>query len=300
MKNNMTIKFTSLFIVALFILNGCAGFQTFNHLARSNDTVAVAAGWMQTLSRNTIRVTITDNAGAGTQTIYNAGDPNIRAVINLYPDPLSNIVVSRETGVDLSPYANIYSDQVSVNYTDWDKDWWQTTVFINLPDSMALGDANILIESIDSTTGLPVETSSATVEIVDGIGEPSSFVSRAPWDGPFPLTSDHLQALERSSHYQIDFSGSEIPAAISLEITHNSGSAFIANPTSEIKNIHWTDDGTMAKVLILPTRSSGFTRLVDLKFYFSGVDGVDISSFQAFDQNGIEIFTVSPNTPTKR
>ena len=93
-------------------LMGCAGTQTFNHLARSNDTVTVAAGWMQTFTRDNLKVTITDNNGTGTETIYgpaNAGVENgydkIRAVINMYPDPLSNIFVSRETGVNTSPFS---------------------------------------------------------------------------------------------------------------------------------------------------------------------------------------------------
>ncbi|MCW8923659.1 MAG: hypothetical protein OQK69_08535 [Gammaproteobacteria bacterium] len=294
-------------LLALLLVNlmGCAGHQTFNHLARSNDTVAVAAGWMQTFSRDRIRVTITDDDGTGTQTVYEPGDPNIRAVINLYPDPLSNIVVSRETGDAVSPGAVDYASQIDYWYTHGDDDWWQTIVYVNLPSNMTIDkDATILIESIDPVTAEVVETASSFVSIVSGVGEAAPFSAQNPWGGGsyFNMTSDNLKSLERSGHYQIDFDGTEIPAALSLEITHAAGNVFVANPTSEKKNLHWTDDGVTTKIIILPTTSAGFTDLADLKFYISGlnIDNVVVSNFEAYDQNGDVIATVTANTPTKR
>lgn len=302
-------KLSIFLVIVLMSLMGCAGHQTFNHLARSNDTVAVGAGWMQTFSRDTMRVTITDFNG--TESIYAPGDTNVRAVINMYPDPASNIVVSRETGIDSAPFAEAYSGQINATYTGGDNDWWQTIVFINLADNMALGNANILIESIDPVTMQVVETASSTVEIVSGVGEAYPFSAKYPWGAPFNLTSDHLKSLERASHYQIDFNfigGTEIPAAISLELTHDPdidnggvGRAFVVNPTSETKSINWVDNGTMAKAIILPVTSSGFSSLVDLKFYVSGIANVDvdISNFHAYDQDGNEIFNVEA-TSTQR
>ncbi|MDH5711608.1 MAG: hypothetical protein OEZ15_08100, partial [Gammaproteobacteria bacterium] len=197
-------------LLALMLINlsGCAGYQTFNHLARSNDTVTVAAGRMETFSRNTLRVTITDNNGTGTQTIYQPGDPNIRAVINMYPDPVSNIVSARETRVSNPTVWVTNADLINLNYTGGDNDWWQTIVFVNLPGNMATDqDATILMESIDPVTTQVVESATSTVRIVPGLGEAFPFTAKYPWGAPFNLTSSDLKALERSSHYQIDFSG---------------------------------------------------------------------------------------------
>ena len=226
----------------------------------------------------------------------------------MYPDPVSNLVVSRETGIATAPFADTYADQININYTSGDNDWWETIVFINLADNMALGNADILIESIDPSTSLVVETASSVVEIVAGVGEAYPFSAKYPWGFPFDLSSDHLKSLERSSHYQIDFAftgGTEIPAAISLELLHDPdidnggvGRAYVVNPTSETKSISWVDNGTVAKAIILPVTSSGFTSLVDFKFYVSGIDNVIVSNLQAFDQNGVEIFTVGA-TSTK-
>lgn len=304
----MMKKLSIFLVVALMGLMGCAGHQTFNHLARSNDTVAVAAGWMQTFTRDTMRVTITDFNG--TQTIYEPGNPNVRAVINMYPDPASNIVVSRETGINIgSPAAATEAGLINSNYTGGDNDWWQTIVFVNLADNMALGDADVLIESIDPVTSQVVETASSTVEVIPGVGEALPFSAMYPWGIPFNLSSNQLRSLERSSNYQIDFAfigGTEIPAAISLELMHDpdidnggAGRAYVVNPTSETKSINWVDNGTVAKAIILPVTSSGFTSLVDFKFYVSGIDNVVVSNLQAFNQDGVEIFTVGA-TSTKR
>ena len=299
-------KLSIALIITVMGLMGCAGYQTHNHLARSSDTVAVGGGWLQTLSRDSMRVVITDWAGA--ETTYNSGDPAIRAVINMYPDPISNIVVSRETGIDSAPFAQTYAQQVNVNYTSGDNDWWQTVVFIDLPAGMEIGDANILIESIDPVTSLVVESVNSTVEIVPGAGAPNPFTAKYPWGTPFSLSSDHLQSLERSSHYQIDFTdGREIPAAVSVELIHNPdidnggvGRAFVVNPTGEIKNIHWADDGTTTKAMILPATSGGFSSIVDFKFYVSGgIEGLYVSSVQAYRQNGEEIFTVAASATAR-
>lgn len=285
-------------ILAITYLSGCAGQQTFNHLARSGlsgthgDTVAVAAGWKKSFSKNSITVSITDLAG--TQTIYSPGSAEIRAVINMYPDPLSNIVVSRESGMDTSPSASIFASQVSGNYTGGDKDWWQTIVFIDLPNGMALGQADIQISTLE-------ESMNSKVEIVAGDGSPNPFSAYYPWGASFAMTSDQLTALERSGHYQIDFSGgATVPAAISVEMTHDAdvdnggvGRTFVVNPTGEVKNIHWTDDGFTAKAIIMPASSAGLSSLTDFKFYVGGgVGNLLVSSVQAYDVNGDPIPSV--------
>ena len=276
-------KLSIALIITVMGLMGCAGYQTHNHLARSSDTVAVGGGWLQTLSRDSMRVVITDWAGA--ETTYNSGDPAIRAVINMYPDPISNIAVSRETGIDSSPFAQTYAQQVNANYTGGDNDWWQTVVFIDLPGGMEIGDANILIESIDPVTSLVVESVNSTVEIVPGAGAPNPFTAKYPWGAPFSL----------------------IPAAVSIELIHDPdvdnagvGRAFVVNPTGEIKNIHWVDDGATTKAIILPATSGGFSSIVDFKFYVSGgIEGLYVSSVQAYRQNGEEIFTVAASATAR-
>lgn len=297
---NQYIKTLVILALGIIVLAGCAGQQAFNHLARSGvsgthgDTVAVATGWKKTFSRNTLTVTITDSVGA--QTIYSPGAAEIRAVINMYPDPVANIMVSRETGFNTSPSAATYAFQIAAQFTDFDKDWWQTIVFVDLPNGMGLGAAKIEMSTLE-------EGSYTNLEIVSGDGSPNPFSAFNSWSTPeaesyLEMNSDQLGALERAGHYQIDFTGgATVPAAISIDLIHDAEvagvtKAFVVNPTGEIKNIHWNDDGTTAKVLILPASSVGFSSLKDFKFYVAGGVtnlGVGASGVKAYDIDGFEI-----------
>jgi hypothetical protein len=131
----MTLQFILLSASSLFVV-GCAGTQTFHQVARPGDTVAIAAGWKQRFSRDNITVTVTSQDVNIPPTTYMSDDPAIRAMTNFYPDPLSSLIVSRQTGQDLTPQARTYATTVGA-FTrphppslESDKDWWQTTVFI--------------------------------------------------------------------------------------------------------------------------------------------------------------------------
>lgn len=300
MKNNNVISdmieryrnVSLLVIAAVFVLSGCAGQKTFHSVARSGDTVAVAAGWKQTFSKNNLTITITD--AMGNQTVLAPGSAAVRAVVNFYPDPVSNAVVSRESGVDTSPSAGIYASQIMNNYTSGDKDWWQTVVFIDLPLGMFEGNATVLLST-------PQETTTSIVTIVPGTGSPNPFSAYFPWGTPFNLEGVQLQSLSRAPHYEVSFTGGVVPAGIQVQLTHapdvdlgGSGRAVVINPTGEVKNIHWSDNGTAATVMILPASDSVFTNMRDFKFYVAGgVNNLAVSSVQAYDVNGNELTGVS-------
>lgn len=115
-------------MLSALVLGGCVGSQAFHEVARAGDTVAIAAGWKQNFTRQNITVTITPSVG--NPIVYAPNDPAVRAVVNLYPDPVSSLVVSPEIGLDLTPYAQTYSGLIMDNVTSGDKDWWQTTVLL--------------------------------------------------------------------------------------------------------------------------------------------------------------------------
>ena len=76
-------------------LGGCVGTQTFTTAARSGETVVLAVGWQKTLARQNMTITITPASGA--PVTYLPGDARVRGVVNLYPDPRSNLVVDDMT-----------------------------------------------------------------------------------------------------------------------------------------------------------------------------------------------------------
>src|SRR3989344_3311080 len=100
-------------MLSILALQGCVGARSFHEIARAGDTVALAAGWKHYFSRDNITVTVTPSSGS--PVVYPPNDPAVRAVINLYPDPLSSLLVSPQIKQSLTPSAQLYAAIVSNN-----------------------------------------------------------------------------------------------------------------------------------------------------------------------------------------
>lgn len=268
-------------VLTVLALGGCVGVRTFHEYARAGDTVALAAGWMQHFSRDNITVTITPSVG--TPVVYGPNNPAVRAVVNLYPDPVSSIVVSTETGQDLTPYAQTYGSLIPSTYSNGEKDWWQTTVFIDLPQTLPTGTATI---AITSPLG---ESASSTVDIVPGTGSPNSFLTAVG-----PLNQDQMTALERVAHYTISFTGSTVPYAIQVDFAHGpdvdhggAGRAYVINPRGDLENVTWSDTGTSLRAIVMPAAGQALNSIAYYKFYVAGgVTSLSVTSIKAVDING--------------
>lgn len=282
-----------LFVILLLALSGCAGVQSYPNTARAGDTTAVATGWKHGFDRNKITVTITPSSGS--PIVLLPGDPAVRAVINLYPDPVSNLVVSDATNQDTSPYANSYA--YVINYqTNNDKDWWQTVIFIDLPATLPPGTTSI---DISSTSG---ETYSSTVNIIAGTGQPESFDTQMNGS----LSQAQLESMERADHFISSFDGTTIPYAIQAEFSHSpdaanggTGKAYVVNPEGNLKNILWKDDGVKLRVLLTPTHDIPLVSMKDFKFYIAGgITGLQLDNVIAIDMNGNPVTGVSGTVTT--
>lgn len=311
MIKNVFKAFALALPVVATILSGCTGFRTFHDYANAGDTVAVAAGWMHNMQRGNIEVKITDNLG--TVTTYTPGQPGynaVRASINLYPDPVSSMVVSNRINKDLTPSATTYSNLINGEVTNGDNDWWETVIFIDLPDPMALGDATINITGLSN----PVETMSSVVTIVPDAtgtgtgGTPNSFEATLTINNeifPFNVADPQMQAMERVSNYEVAFSGSTLPYAIQIDFTHDpdeansgTGTPYIINPIGHIKNLSWAATGTSGtdlRVILTPARDGEITNMNDFKFYVAGgvTNLAPNGSVQAFDIGGVSVPGVS-------
>lgn len=286
------LKYIS-YLTFVIIVSACSGMQTFQSNLKPGETAIIAAGWKHNFSRDIITVTITPSQG--TPIVLLPGDPAIRAVINMYPDPLSSLIVSEETDQDLTPFAQTYG--VSVNFfTGGDKDIWQTTVFIDLPQTLPAGLANIEISNAEG------DTADSTVNIIEGSGTPELF--EAELNGP--LLPMHMAVLERIDHYELNFSGSEVPYAIELILDHdpdadNGGTAkaYVVNPRGDVKSVLWSDNGSRLKVLLTPTHGQPLNDLKHFKFYVSGgITNLSVNSVNAVDENGNPVLDITASLIT--
>lgn len=295
MKNVLNRQIT-LLILTVFI-SACGGDKTFNDYARAGDTIAVAGGYQQNFNLSNISIDIIQNNGTPTGILVDTipqGSPAIRASVNLYPDPLSGLIVSRETGIEMTPFADTYENQITGSFTGGDKDWYQTTVFADLPQTLAIGIHRIVVKN---SLG---ESFQSNVEIIPGTGIPSTLTAYAGTN----LSPDMIAGISRLPHYTVDFTGTTIPYAIEITLSHDpdsiaggTGKTFAVNPIGYKKNMSWTDDGTTLKAILSPTTSDIPDSIIDYKFYVTGgISNLTVTSVESFDINGNSIFGVNALT----
>lgn len=288
------LRISLTFLLALAI-TGCGGSKTFNDYARAGDTVSIAGGWQQNFSRGDISVVIKQGSGPSAIVVATLpqGDPAIRASVNLYPDPVSSLIVSRETGIEFTPFADTYEQTITSNFTGGDKDWYQTTVFVDLPTNLVTGLHQVIVQN---SLG---ESFKSDVEIIDGIGSPSTFTANGA-----NLSPDHFAGIARLPHFIVGFTGTTIPHAIELTLSHapdstngGTGKAYAVNPIGYKKNLSWTDDGTQMKVILMPTTNITPDNILDYKFYVTGgINDLIVSSVAAYDLNGNAVVNVAATT----
>jgi hypothetical protein len=283
------------------VLSACSGLHTFSQAVRPGDTVAVAIDWQPSVSAEKATVVIRDSTGFVQS--FTATDPVVRGWINLYPDPVSKVVVGRETAQALGVTASAYGIGVE-NETGGDKDWFETVLFVDLPLNLSSGDATIDIQVAGgSVLQQPVAVN--VLPLAEGAPHPFDTYE---WG---PLSSVQLSAMERADHYTVSFSGPQVPAAIQVELNHDpdqdnsgTGQAYVIPPRGDLKSINWTDTGTVLRVLIAPAwhktvedadRTSFNAESMNWsKFYVAGgVTGLQVNNVQAFDMDGNPIAGIS-------
>ncbi len=264
--------------------NGCMGTQTFGIAARAGDTIVLAIGRYDNVQRDNMTVTITDSVGA--VTTYGPNNSGVRAVVQLYPDPATYLLYRDR----------LYPGQAGMigtltSLSGGDKEWWETSVYIDLPSTMALGTANI---NVSTTTGLSVGP--IAVDVLPGTGSSNEFWSNSTITGPISLQSV-LSMLERLPHATVVFDGATVPYGIQISLTHTNSIdgtgknlAMAIVPRADQSTLNWADNGTTLKVLLQAPSNLLPEKTKNYKFYVLGVDKTSLltvpGSIVAVDVNG--------------
>jgi hypothetical protein len=273
---------------------GCTGVNTFTTSARPGETVAVAAGWNQKLTRNDLTVVITP--ASGPMVTYAAGDPRIRSLFQMYPDPVSKLVVSDRAKI---PYPNSGLLNSYGNYNvlgaefgsvfirpmaGGQNDWSTALVLLDLPATLAPGSATVQLKDGNEN----VLATPAQIEILPlSGGEPDQFILGGGTGMP-----GLIRAIERAPHYAIRLSGPAgvIPHAVQVEFSRglaSTGNAWVTQGRGDIMNLTWADTGTLIRVLRSPADGQSPTLLDDFNFYVTGaVTSLAPSLVKAYDVAG--------------
>lgn len=278
----------------VLLLAGCTGVNTFTTSARPGETVAVAAGWKQHLTRNDLTVVITP--ASGSVVTYAPGDPRVRSLFQMYPDPVSKLVVSDRAKIPypnaglLNSYGNY--NVLGAEFGSWfvrpmagnQNDWSTTLVLLDLPATLVPGNATVQLKDGNEN----ILATPAQIEILPlSGGESDQFML-----GGGMGVSGLMRAIERAPHYAIRLSGPAgvIPHAVQVEFSRGLGStgdAWVTQGRGDIMNLTWADTGTLIRVLRSPTDGRPPTLLDDFNFYVTGaVTSLAPSVVKAYDVAG--------------
>jgi len=179
MKNGLIFS-----IVILFCLQGCVAVQTFPTAARAGDTVTLAVGSAEGMTKeNTTVIYIPD---ASPESPINIPSTNIRAIVPVYPDKRSNAWSnSIATGIDFTTGHGA----------------WLTVLVLDLPDALPQGTGVLKVQTSASYSSFSggVNDTDIGIEILPGVGVSNNFKYINPSNGL--AINGELSALESRPYY---------------------------------------------------------------------------------------------------
>ncbi len=293
MKINESIYYVC--FIFLFILSGCAGTHSIPNRVLAGETVQIGAGYKHDFRRDNVTVRFIPEVGP--DIVYNPGDPAIRSILNLYPDPLSSIVISQQTGSDIASGSRTYGDMINNIYTEKDNDWWQSTVFMDVPASLPIGITTV---EIINPAG---DIATSQIEIIGNGGVPDDYKA----DFGIVLNRTYFSTLERVDHFIVTINSATVPSAIELELAATDFVGYVIQGRGEAVSLNWSETGGLYKVIMTPTVNASVSKVQDFKFYMAITSGLAatadlsiISAVKAFDENGDSISGVTASIQLER
>jgi len=288
-SNNLTYV---LLIFTFFVLQGCTSLQTFPGVARAGDTITLAVGsadGMSKQSTNTTAIYVPDAGGSYPLTI--------RSVFNLYPDKKSRLYTSTSATLPVIDSS--------------DHEAWQTVMVIDLPTDLPLGTGNIQINSVADfpTVSSHINDVPISLEIVNGAGASSVFTYEFGFGSS---QAGDLSLLEPLPHAQVTppsdntYYGAielrlTLPTTAEIPLTEEHVRVVLDDMTPSTvsnRNIVWGIDNDELIVMIMSP--SGYLQTIESRFSivllprFSFITEPVITSLKFFDVDGEQVSGAVP------
>jgi hypothetical protein len=180
---------TIITLLAASYLTGCAGLNPFPLAARGGDTISLALGSQDGMTKANTTVTLTDSVG----TVFDLTS-NVRALMKLYADPTSGVYYGGDTYT---------TSQLMYNTAHAP---WLTVMALDLPTGIATGAANINVNTTGpQKTGIAspdINQLSMGIEILTGTGSSNGFGFFWTRNGQYQNTGN-LPQLEPQPQYKV-------------------------------------------------------------------------------------------------
>jgi len=283
----------ALLILAFFILHGCTSLQTFPGVARAGDTITLAVGSADGMTKqaaNTTAIYVSDAGGLYPLTI--------RSVFNLYPDKKSRLYTSTSATLPVIDSS--------------DHEAWQTVMVIDLPTDLPLGTGSIQIDSVAKfpTVSSHINDVPISLEIVNGAGASSVFT----YEFGFGASQvGDLSLLEPLPHAQVTppsdntYYGAielrlTLPTTAEVPLTEEHVRVVLDDMTPSTvsnRNMVWGIDNNELVVMLMSP--NGFLQTIESRlsivllprFSFTSVPAITRLSF--FDVNGDPVAGAIPS-----
>ena len=201
-----------LFSLGLLFLQGCVAVQTFPLAARSGDTITLAVGSPDGMTKNNTTVTFTSDSDTLNPVDVTA---NIRAISKVYPDKMSAAWFGdhgNNIWGDLIPDASSHGS-------------WLKIIILDLPASLPIGSGYFNVTVTPDVTypylSSHVNDVQISMEILPGTGVSSSF-SYVPYSFNQNILTNPLSTLEPNKHVlikpRVQNTSNEFPTYGAVEI----------------------------------------------------------------------------------
>ncbi|RDH86147.1 MAG: hypothetical protein DIZ80_01375 [endosymbiont of Galathealinum brachiosum] len=271
-------------IVMFFMLQGCTNLQTFPGVARAGDTITLAVGSADGMTKSAANTTAVYVPNVGTEQPL-----TIRSVFNLYPDKRSRLYLTNSETLPVIDSS--------------DHEAWQTVVVLDLPEDLPVGMGSIQFNSIAKfpTITSHINDVPISLEIVSGLGAPTIFTHEF---GIGSSRNGDLALLEPLPHAQVTPpSDNTYYGAIELRLTLPTTAAVplseenvrvvvddMTPSTVSNRNVVWGVDNN--ELVIMLMSPNGFLQTIESRFSIVLAPKISftsqpvITSLNFFDVNG--------------
>jgi len=173
-----------LVLAAVAVGSGCTALQPFPNIARGGDTIALAVGSPEDMTRANTTATFTSDIDGIPIDIT----PNIRSIFKLYADPDSKVY---DTG------SNTASLVSSAGHSPW-----ITIAVVDLPAGLTVGNGQIAFNTTATypAIGSHINNLQLPVEIIAGIGSANTFNYEVGIGAQLTGDLTALEALPRAEY----------------------------------------------------------------------------------------------------
>ena len=176
MQYHIRKPFLFIFFI-VFLLQGCVATQSFPTVARGGDTITLAVGSPDGMTKANTTAQFVSDVDGSTIAL------SIRSIIRLRPDQTSNLALF-DSIVNAQDYYTGHSQ-------------WLSVIVVDLPEGLTIGQGRIDVISTATYGTLPVGINEipVSIEIIEGTGIRNEFTYNNNFGGVGPGNLSSLEAL---------------------------------------------------------------------------------------------------------